>query len=482
MAGALVACILVPPIIMALSSILVYIIGYKKSTLYTLVAAHLLMLCTSLYLLSLALDARRALMVGGEEFRVDVMGGMFSSLSSFIGLTVLVYSVPYMEMYTARHGIPSERLKTYYALLAVPVLTLYLLSFTNNVFIMWALVEATTLATVLLVSYGNYLRAVEGAWKYIVLCVVGLAMSLYGTAIIYSFVLDTTGSPYEGLFFSSLPQYAGLLPGRALLLAVVLIIFGYGVKAGVFPFHFWLPDAYTEAPTPVSALLSSVVTGCGYFAVLRWATALHPIVGGSWILLLVLALSSIFLGSASMIKQSDLKRLLAYSSIENTGIMMLALTYPPLGLIFGLMHLINHSLTKASAFMSVGCLEYKYRRRNGLSGVMGDSRVLGTLVLLTALALEGVPPTSMFTSIVGVATSITGLKTLLLYVIGVFIGFVALMHKFITTAWGEKKLPQNNCCKVPAVMVYAPLVLVTVTVLLGVFAYKYIWACGVCLP
>ncbi len=473
----------VTPLILAVSAVLAYIIRYSLFTKCLLLAVYTLALASATYSLKYAASMGSALVFFRGEFRIDVMSSLFAILVSIIGLSVLLYSIPYMEWYAERCGICKSRLGSYYSLLTIAVLALYMLSYTNNTFILWSLVEATTLSTVLLVTYGSYARSLEAGWKYILLCVVGLAMSLYGTALIYSMIFNATGKPYEGLFFNKLVSYAGLVSPKMLFFAMLFIICGFGVKAGIFPFHFWLPDAYTEAPTPISALLSSFITGCGYFAILRWVTSL-PVQFYISIrhLVIILSLASLFLGAASMIKQLDLKRILAYSSIENMGAMLLAIAYPKLGCPFGLLYLLSHGVLKAAAFMSVGCVEYRYGRRSGLSGIISDDRIIGGLILSSGLAVEGLPPTLMFFSIVGVAASISSRVILLLYLIGIFIGFVALMHRFIKTAWGEASGLVHSSNNTPKLMLIVPAALVALMVMLGVMVAPLTSLCGVHIP
>ncbi len=465
------------PVVLAVTSITSYIMGYGRKTIALLLAVYSFILAWMI-LLSFKVYMGFSTLALKDEFTIDGMATFFALMNSLIFWCILLYSIPYMEHYVRKYNIPLARLSTYYSLLTVTFLTLYLMSFTNNSFLMWVFVEATTLATVILVGYGRYEASLEAAWKYILLCVIGLSTALYGTSLIYSYIYHLTRDAYAGLLFNRIGMHIQVISRRVSVLGLLFIVLGYGVKAGLMPFHFWLPDAYSEAPSPISAMLSSVVTGCGFYAIMRWFSIvpirlLEPLKP----ILIALGLGSIFLGSFSIIKQIDLKRILAYSSIENMGIMLLGAAYPRVGFLFGLLHLFAHSIIKASNFLTVGILEFRYGKRSGITGVMAENSFLGTLTLTSVLSLEGMPPSITFLSLIGVAFAIRNLSVLILYIIGVLVGFIALIHIFIKTSWGK---PSKHIAsgKIPRLLIVATLILLIVAFITGIFVKPLIKLLG----
>jgi len=469
--------IIIVPLVMAITSIVSYLVGYRRSLKIALMIVYGFMLgwailLTSLSYLGITLSAF------GMEFRIDALSSIFILTSMIVAVSCLIYSYHYMEYYVSKHELNLKRLGLYYSLLTITFLTVYLMAISNNAFILWVVVEATTLTTAFLVGYGRYERALEASWKYLLLCVVGLTTALYGTSLIYSYIFDITGNPYFGILFTDITKYVGRIEPMTLTLAAIMILMGYGVKAGLVPLHWWLPDAHSEAPSPISALLSSIIIGCGSYAILRWVTVLSPVFNGVMrSILTVIGLASIFIGFISMILQDDLKRMLAYSSIGNMGIISLASAYFPIGFALAVMHLFNHSILKASAFLLVGDLEYKYGRRSGLHGVISDTPILGLGLLVGVLALEGTPPFSAFYSIFGPLTAMKNPSMMAIYLIGVFIGFIAITHRFIETAWGSKmNLPIRK--NYPRSMLAIPIILILITLILGLYPSPLLKICG----
>jgi len=469
------------PLAIFLTSVTVYLMGFNRTTKYLMTAVYFCVFGWSVFAFILAW---RGVKISSfhSELLLDPLSAIFIFATSLIMLVSLLYSYDYMKEYVRIHRIPERNLRTYYSLLTLTMFTLYMVAVSNNSFLMWAFVEATTMITVLLVCFGKYEQTLEAAWKYLVLCVVGLGSALYGTALIYSYIFNVTGDPYRGLLFTYLASDIRVLAPTVAALGIITILIGYGVKAGLVPMHWWLPDAYSEAPSPVSAVLSSVVTGCGFFAIFRWALALTPAIHEMVKpFLLAVGMASIFLGGLSIVRQVDLKRMLAYSSVENMGIIALGICFPPLGLAVAIMHLFNHSLIKASAFLAVGNLEYRYGRRGELHGVISDLPVLGALLLMSVLALEGTPPFSMFFSVLGTAMVIDKGWILALYAIGLLVSFVALITRFMEVSWGRrmgKEIVINEKC--PSIMIWAPILLLATTLVLGLYVGPLMDLCWRC--
>ncbi|MCP2247321.1 proton-conducting transporter transmembrane domain-containing protein [Lentzea aerocolonigenes] len=275
-----------------------------------------------------------------------------------------------------------------------------------NLGVVWVAVEATTIVTAFLVGQRRTRASVEAAWKYVVICSTGIALALLGT-IVLNFAAAHAPGP-AGLDLATLAAHApGLDPGVTRI-AVVLLVLGFGTKAGLAPLHAWLPDAHSQAPAPVSALMSGVLLSVAFYAILRVKVisdgALGP--GFARTLLVVMALASLALAASLLIGQRDYKRMLAYSSIEHLGLVAFgAAIGSPLALTAALLHVLGHGLAKAVLFLSAGrILQLTGTSRiEGVSGLVARHPAVATTFGFGVLALIGLPPFSLFASELGIA-------------------------------------------------------------------------------
>ena len=234
----------------------------------------------------------------------------------------------------------------YYALFTMFVWTMFLVLVTKNLGLMWVCIEATTLVSALLVSFKHTRGALEAAWKYIMVCTVGICLALLGTIILYYAQLTVLGAvkPLDWLW---LKQNAVLLNPNLLRMSFLFIIIGYGTKIGLAPMHTWLPDAYSQAPSLISGLLSGALCACAIYVLMRNLVIIVPAVGIGFILniLYVFAFLTVAIAVPFAIVQRDIKRLLAYSSMENIGIMIIGLAiFTNNSVSAVLLHLFNHGL------------------------------------------------------------------------------------------------------------------------------------------
>ena len=192
---------------------------------------------------------------------------------------------------------------------------------------MWVAVEATTLSSAFLVGLYGRRASLEAAWKYVMICTVGVAFGLYGTVLVYSDAVNVLQHPTNAAFWTEIVKGAGSLDPTIIKIAFVFVLIGFGTKAGIFPLHAWLPDAHSEAPSPVSALLSGVLLKCALFIIIRYYVIVVQAVGPEFPQTLFLIFGTLSIGVAAffIFVQRDIKRLLAYSSVENMGIIVLAL-------------------------------------------------------------------------------------------------------------------------------------------------------------
>jgi len=313
----------------------------------------------------------------------------------------------------------------YWALLLWFVGGLTLVPLFDNLGLVWVAIEATTIVSALLVGFARTPAAIEAAWKYLILGSVGIGFALLGTLLAYASSVELLGETSDALAWTRLASVAAHLDPGLVRLAFLFALVGYGTKAGLAPFHTWLPDAHSQAPSPVSAILSGATLAISLYALARFhlvaVGALGPAFSST--LLVLFGLLSLAVALPFIVAQGDLKRLLAYSSIEHIGLGALALGFGgPVALGGLLLHLLAHGLTKASLFLSAGGLveSGRSRRMARLTGSLETAPLDGRAFLGGTLLLSGLPPSAMFVSEIailfggfsvgwGVAAAVAGL-------------------------------------------------------------------------
>lgn len=344
----------------------------------------------------------RGVLVSGTYLRADGLTALFILNLALVFALVLVYAAGYL------HHLPSERFSSprwFYALLYLFLFTMLGAYFSANLGLLWIVMEATTLASALLVGFYNTEGAVEAGWKYLVVCTVGLAFALFGTIVLYLAAVKAGIPQTAALDWASLNELAPkLVHSRDLVkLAFVFLLIGYGTKVGFVPMHSWLPDAHAEAPTPISAMLSAGLLNCAMYALLRYDSIVSRATLSSFShhLLLAFGAASLVIPGLLMLVQRDLKRLLAYSSVEHMGIIATGVGLGgSLGLYGALLHTFNHSIAKSLLFFGAGSLRenmgtFRMDRIKGLSRLLPWTS--GGLVL-GGLAIVGLPPFALFVS------------------------------------------------------------------------------------
>jgi hydrogenase-4 component F len=375
-------------------------------TRFLVEAAHLVSISL---VLVLSLRTVRAVLAAGPVFslgdwlHVDALGAVFLLIIGVVGFLVGLYSIGYTRHDLATGALDDGRLSTYYGLFNLFLFTMLLVVTANNIIMMWVAVEATTLGSAFLVGiYGQH-ASLEAAWKYVIICTVGVAFGLYGTILVYSDAFNVMRLPGSAVLWTEIVGSARSLDPVMIKMAFVFVLVGFGTKAGLFPMHAWLPDAHSEAPSPVSAMLSAVLLNCALLVVFRFATIANLVLGPSFTQTLFLVFGALSIAAAAffMIAQRDLKRLLAYSSMENIGLIVLAFGLGgPAGIFAGLLQAVNHSLVKALMFCATGNILIKYHSRSldQVKGMLQAIPATGVLMLVGALALVGTPPFNIFVS------------------------------------------------------------------------------------
>jgi len=359
------------------------------------------------FLASAALTARVVslgpLTVMHELFFVDAFNVFLVALTAFVGFTTAIFSRVYMRIEQDRGKLSAGQLRLYHSMYQLFTFTMLLALLTNNVGILWVAMEAATLATVLLVSLYRTPAGIEAAWKYFILCGVGIAQALFGTILLYLAAEKVLGAGGTALLWTHLNEVKGQLEPTVLGIAFVFLLVGFGTKVGLVPLHNWLPDAHAEGPTPISAVLSGLLLNVALYAVVRNKVlvdgALGTHVAGN--LMMGFGLLSVVVAAFFLSRQKDVKRLFAYSSIEHMGIVTFAFGMGgPVASFAGLLHMTAHSLTKSAIFFAVGHAAQKTGTQviADIRGLIQVSPAVGWGLMLGSIAILGIPPFGVFAS------------------------------------------------------------------------------------
>jgi len=338
-----------------------------------------------------------------REFHIDALNVFLVALTAFVALTTAIFSRPYMRVKLEHGRMTPKRLRLYHSMYQLFSFTMLLALTTNNMGFLWVAMEAATLATVLLVSVYRTAASLEAAWKYFILCGVGIAQALFGTVLLYM-AAERAGAGADGaLLWTHLDAIKTSLDPRIMALAFAFLFVGYGTKVGLVPVHNWLPDAHAEGPTPVSAVLSGLLLNVALYAVLRCKVltdgALGPGLAGQ--MMMAFGLLSVVVAAFFLSRQRDVKRMFAYSSIEHMGLATFAFGVGgPIATFAGLLHMTVHSLIKSALFFAVGHAA-QHAGTQVMSEIRGLVRVNPTVgwgMMLGALAILGMPPFGVFAS------------------------------------------------------------------------------------
>jgi hydrogenase-4 component F len=273
---------------------------------------------------------------------------------------------------------------------------------TNNVGFMWIAIEATTITSALLIPLHVTKASVEASWKYILIGSIGIALAFGGTVLGYFDFVSLAGRHPTALNWTVLMAAAPQLHREVIQLAFIFILIGYGTKAGLAPMHTWLPDAHSEAPAPLSAMMSGVLLAVALYAVIRWEAVVNAAVGTGFTdaLFITLGILSIGIAAFSLVIQRNYKRMLAYSSIEHTGLICVGLALGPLGTFAAMLHLLNHTLAKSTLFLLAGRILRRYGTAEigRVSGLLKVMPWTGGFFAAGVLAAVGLPPFGLFIS------------------------------------------------------------------------------------
>lgn len=377
-------------------------------------------------------------------FYIDALSVFFILTISIVNFAAAAYSIGYIAKDTAEGAIKERKAKAYYGLFNLFAFTMYFVTVVNNLGMLWVAIEMTTLVSAFLVGFYNNKKSIEAAWKYIIICSVGITLALLGTILFY-YTASRDGG-VTSLNWTDMIAAAGRLDPKVLKIAFLFILVGYGTKAGIAPMHTWLPDAHSQALAPISALLSGVLLKTAIYAIIRFTSIINICIGTSYSdnLFIFFGLLSLGVSAAFVIVQKDIKRLLAYSSVEHIGVITFGLgAGGALGLFGALFHVFNHAVTKSVMFFAAGNVVKKYKTSDMhvIRGVMSAMPFTGIMLITGAFALTGSPPFSVFFSEIMILISGFGQglylqSTLFLAFIAVIFG--AVVYHIGTIAFGKK--------------------------------------------
>jgi hydrogenase-4 component F len=355
--------------------------------------------CFALALTLVPAAARGPLTVG--PLRADAISVVFTLGTAFLYATTAGYAVGYLR--GERRRVDFSRYSRLFwvglngfawAMLCAPLV--------GNLALLWIAVEITTVISALLVALDGTRQAAEAAWKYVLIASAGLGLALLATIVAYYAGAAVLGPSYD-LDYPALLAAGPALPHAAVRLAFVLAVIGFGTKVGLFPVHTWLPDAHSEAPTPISAMLSGSLLAVSFYAVLRYYQVAAAALGSAFPreVLLVFGMLSLLLAAMYLVEQPNLKRLLAYSSVEHMGILTIGVAFGvPIAFAGVLLHVLGHAAAKGNAFFGAGVLVRAYRSKDVavIRGALDRLPWTAPLLLLSVLALAAMPPFGLFRS------------------------------------------------------------------------------------
>ena len=383
---------------------------------------------------------------------VDGLSALILLLIAFVGSTAAIYSVGYM----AQSRLDGRKLRLYHAnynlfmfsMLAIPVLA--------EPTLVWIVVELTTLCSALLVSFENTREALEAAWKYVVLSLMGAGFALFGFMVLFAALHSGGGGAYT---WTALVTAAPAMPPLLLQSAFLLILIGLGTKVGLVPMHTWLPDAHSQAPTPVCALLSGIETTSILYVIMRLFPVMQAVPRAhatTWAL--VFGLISVGTAALLLLQVKDYKRLFAFSTVEHMGVILTALGLGSSAADYAAMQqIVSHSVTKSLCFFAAGAalLVVGTREIAAVRGLIRRAPFAGAALVFGALAIAGAPPLAVFLSELAILKAglmqgqylVTGL--LAMFIVIAFFGILAHVNRMVFGA-PLSVAPQHAAAHPPA--------------------------------
>jgi hydrogenase-4 component F len=401
--------LLAPILAPVAASIVNLVAGWRRaSAALTVLSAVTVLVCGTV--LAFRVQAATYLALGGS-LRADALTATMLIVIGVVGTLTSWASIGYIDAEIA-HGHTDARGARLYGFLAPAFLAAMVVALcANNIGVIWVAIEATTIATAFLVGHRRTRSALEATWKYVVICSVGIAMAFLGTVLLYFAARHAGSLADNALNLDVLAARAGSLDPGVSRLAGGLLLIGYGAKAGLFPFHTWLADAHSQAPAPVSALMSGVLLSVAFSVLIRVKPIIDAAAGATFLRagLLVVGLATLSVAVLMLTITPDIKRMLAYSSMENMGLIAVATAAGTTAAITALLlHVLAHGLGKTVLFLAGGQLQSAHDSTAiaDITGVVRRSRLIGVSFAVGLITLLGLPPFAMFASELAIARSL----------------------------------------------------------------------------
>ncbi|MDP2642433.1 MAG: proton-conducting transporter membrane subunit [Candidatus Peregrinibacteria bacterium] len=339
---------------------------------------------------------------GGYEtlsfFSIDSFGAIIMLIIGLIGMAVTVYSVFYLRQEVTKEIIGLGRVRQYFIFLNLFLLAMYLAITASSPIFTWIAIEGTTLSTAFLISFYNKHSAMEAAWKYLIISSVGLLLGFFGTLLYFTSIDSSISNSIVS--WQTLAANATQMDPMIAKIAFIFVLIGYGTKVGLAPMHTWLPDAHSKAPAPISALLSGVLLNVAIVTIFRFKIITDMVIGETFsqTLLITFGMLSILIAALIILLQKNYKRLLAYSSVENMGIIAIGFGFGTPGIFAATLHMIYHALIKSTLFLSAGTIFLKYSSTKiaKIQGILTTLPVTGIIFFAGFFAITGAPPFGIF--------------------------------------------------------------------------------------
>jgi hydrogenase-4 component F len=420
-------------------------------------------------------------LVGSEYFFIDHLGLFEVLIATVIFACAAVYARGYVEGLLESGELEKGSLKLFYAAWALLLLVIVLAFFSDNLALFWIFAELTTIISAMLIAILAARENIDAAIKYIFVASVSMLFAFVG--FIFLFQISRVSLGTGTLNWTVLMQHAAAFPPGMMIASFALVFIGFAAKSGIFPFHTWLPEAHAKAPSAVSAILSGVLLNVGIYGIIRMYAIVHQTTAVATIapMIAVFGLLTIGIAAFSMLPQKNLKKLVAFSSVENMGIMLVGLAIStPIALFWVLFHIIAHSLTKASLFFSAGILHRQYRSRfssdaaDEIKDVFRLQPLAAWGIILGGLAIIGMPPFPIFFSEFFIMLQ---LGTVSLWELGVMLVllFIAAggLGYFVLTSFTQVSEPDTTSdiepYRTPASMKVPIIFLLVILLVVGIF-------------
>ena len=419
-------------------------------------------------------------LVGSQFFFIDHLGIYEILVTTVIFLLAAIYARGYVEGLLDSGELGRNSLRLFYAAWALLLLIITLAFCSDNLALFWIFAELTTILSAMLIAILAARENIDAAIKYIFIASISMLFSFVG--LIFLFEVSRTALGEGTLNWTSLMQHASVLPAGMLIAAFALVFTGFAAKSGIFPFHTWLPEAHAKAPSAVSAILSGVLLNVGIYGIIRVYAIVHQTTAAAAAapLLAIFGILTVGIAAISMLPERNLKKLIAFSSIENMGILLIGLAVStPLAIFWMLFHIMAHSFTKASLFFSAGILHRQYRSTLSADAVdeIRDVFRLQPLaawgIIIGGLAIIGMPPSPVFFSkfFILLQLGTVSLPALAILLVLLFIASVALGYYVISTftqVSSEERPLETRQYHTPASMKIPIVALLILIVLLGI--------------